>query len=244
MVRCAASCFDLALCEGQPSHVSHASRALVVLFEHLPFHRLENGLLSEVFQRLLKPSSAGPRSNPVILIAVLQVFAVIVSITPSHPEVKSQFDPLYEWFLDLAFPPSDLKSVVDNNIRYVSIQNLGLTAILDTGQFLERVPSLHPLLEDAVRSEKDQSVVIHVLRLLKTIGKCGNSMDEVVGIETEKRLLHFWLGKHILRFSVCTKNTSPCIWLSKSCNMTHSTRFIVIDSQDVREDKKKPKFTF
>ena len=244
MVRCAASCFDLALCEGQPSHVSHASRALVVLFEHLPFHRLENGLLSEVFQRLLKPSSAGPRSNPVILIAVLQVFAVIVSITPSHPEVKSQFDPLYEWFLDLAFPPSDLKSVVDNNIRYVSIQNLGLTAILDTGQFLERVPSLHPLLEDAVRSEKDQSVVIHVLRLLKTIGKCGNSMDEVVGIETEKRLLHFWLGKHILRFSVCTKNTSPCIWWIGSCNMTHSTLFIVIYCQDVGEGKKNPNITF
>merc|ERR1712051_664568 len=101
----------------------------------------------------------------------------------------------------------------------------GLTAILDTGQFLERVPSLHPLLEDAVRSEKDQSVVIHALRLLKTIGKCGNSMDEVVGIETEKRLLHFWLGKHILRFSVCT-NTSPCIWWIMSCNMTHSTLFV------------------
>ena len=111
-----------------------------------------------------------------------------------------QFDPLYEWFLGLAFPPSDLKSIVDNNIRYVSIQNLGLTAMLDTGRFLERVPSLHPLLEDAVKSEKDQSVVIHVLRLLKTIGKSGNSMDEVVGIEAEKRLLHFWLGESKIVF--------------------------------------------
>lgn len=193
MVRFAVNCFYGALREGQPSHVSHASRALVVLFEHIPFHRLENGLLTEVFQRLLQPSSTGPLSNPVILIAVLQVFAVIISISPVHAEVKSQFNDLFEWFLSLAFPPPELRGTVDNNVRYVSIQNLGLTAVLDPASFLEKVPHLHPLLEDAVRSEKDQSVVIHVLRLLKTIGKSGDAMTNS-DAETEKRLLHFWLG--------------------------------------------------
>ncbi len=196
MVRCAVNCFHFILRDfGQPSQVSHASRALVVLFEHVPFHRLENGLLSEVFERLLQPGSiTGPRANPVILIAVLQVFAVIVSISPVHQEVKSQFKPLFDWFLSLAFPSADLKGCVDNNIRYVSIQNLGLTAVLDTGQFLCKMSTLHPLLEEAIKSEKDQSVVIHVLRLLKTIGKCGNSMESTMDAETEKRLLHFWLG--------------------------------------------------
>lgn len=193
MVRSNVNCMCAALRGGQPSHVSHTSRALIVLFEHLPFHRLESGLLNEVFQRLMKPSTAGPHSNPVILIAVLQVFAVIVSMSPPHAEVKSQFNCLFEWFLGLAFPKADFKGGVDNNIRYVSIQNLGLTAILDTNQFLTRIPMLQPLLEEAIREEKDQSVVIHVLRLLKTIGKCGNSLDGCDG-ETSKRLLHFWLA--------------------------------------------------
>lgn len=193
MVRSTVSCMCAALGDGQPSHVSHTSRALIVLFEHMPFHRLEEGLLREVFQRLMKPSTAGPHSNPVILIAVLQVFAVIVSMSPPHAEVKSQFNSLFEWFLGLAFPSSDFKGGVDNNIRYVSIQNLGLTAVLDTTQFLSRMPMLQPLLEDAIKEEKDQSVVIHVLRLLKTIGKCGNSLDGS-DEETAKRLLYFWLG--------------------------------------------------
>ena len=192
MVRCAVESFEIALHEGQPSQVSHASRALVVAFEQLPFHRLENGLLTEVLSKLLQPASADPHSNPVILIAVLQVFAVIASITPSHPEVKSQFESLFEWFSSLAFPSTEIKSIVDNNVRYVSIQNLGLTATLDPVTFLRRIPGLQPLMEDAIRFEKDQSVVIHVLRLLKTIAKSGNSLS--TDPESEKRLLHFWLG--------------------------------------------------
>ena len=163
----------------------------MVVFEQLPFHRLENGLLTEIFDRLLRPASAAPHSNPVISIAVLQVFGVIVSITPSHPEVKSEFDALFDWFSCLAFPSPDYRSVVDNNVRYVSIQNLGLTANLDPALFLRKMPSLQPLMEEAIRLEKDQSVVIHDLRLLKTIGKSGSSLTDV---ESEKRLLHFWLG--------------------------------------------------
>ena len=85
---------------------------------------------------------------------------------------------------------------MDNNVRYVSIQNLGLAASLDTSQFLEHLPHLLPLLEDAIKVEKDQSVVIHVLRLLKTIGKCGNTLASN-DVEIDKRLLHFWL--HILK---------------------------------------------
>ena len=87
MVECAVHCLSAALSDGQPSHVSHASRALVTLFEALPFHRLENGLLTHVFEKLMPPSSNAV-SNPVIQIAVLQVFAVIVSMSPAHTEVR------------------------------------------------------------------------------------------------------------------------------------------------------------
>ena len=85
-------------------------------------------------------SSAASRANPVIQIAVLQVFGVVLSITPAHPEVKLQFQSLYEWFVSLAFPDDELRPLVDNNVRYVSIQNLGLVALLDTSQFLECLP--------------------------------------------------------------------------------------------------------
>lgn len=85
---------------------------------------------------------------------------------------------------------------MDNNIRYVSINNLGLLASLETEEFLGKVNMLQPSIESVLRSEKDQSVVIHALRLIKTIGKCGNALMETNPglLESENRLLHFWLG--------------------------------------------------
>ena len=71
--------------------MSHASRTLVVLFEHVPFHRLENGLLTEIM-KMLSPQQGLVSANPVVKIAILQLFAVIISINPPHPEVFSTFD--------------------------------------------------------------------------------------------------------------------------------------------------------
>ena len=98
--------------------------------------------------------------------------------------------------LFLGFPDMDGLQTHDNNIRYVSIQNLGLLVSLDPEQFMCKVSKIQPELEGAIRNDKDQSIVIHALRLIKTIGKCGYSYIEnnPGQLETEKRLLHFWLN--------------------------------------------------
>ena len=97
---------------------------------------------------------------------------------------------MFEWFNNLAFPPR--VQVIDNNVRYVAISNLSLLAVLDTPKFFEKYPLLQPSLEDAIRNDTDQSILIHCLRLLKTVGKSGNSVS--TNTEGEKRLLHFWLS--------------------------------------------------
>ena len=192
MIRCATSSLHDALREGQPSHVSHASRALVALFEQVPFHKLESGLIKDIIADLYPADTKlSTSSNPVILIGILQVFGVIESIAPPHPEVAERFDEMFDWFHGLAFPPR--AQLMDNNVRYVAISNLSLLAVLDTRKFFEKYPQLQPCLEDAVRSDSDQSIVIHCLRLLKTVGKSGNTVS-ISDPEGEKRLLHFWLS--------------------------------------------------
>ena len=191
MIRCATNCLHDALREGQPSHVSHASRALVTLFEQVPFHKLENGLIGDIIAQLYPADTLlSSTSNPVILIGILQVFGVLESISPPHPEVALRFNELFEWFNSLAFPES--RAAIDNNVRYVAISNLSLLAVLDTSKFFVKYPLLQPSLEDAIRHDSDQSILIHCLRLLKTVGKSGNSISS--DSEGEKRLLHFWLS--------------------------------------------------
>ena len=89
MIRCATNCLHDALRDGLPSHVSHASRALVTLFEQVPFHKLENGLIADIFAQLYPADTKlSSTSNPVILIGILQVFGVLESISPPHKEVN------------------------------------------------------------------------------------------------------------------------------------------------------------
>ena len=122
LIRCTTKTLYSSLSEGQPSQVSHASRTLCSMFESVPFHRLENGILTEIMESLIPQPGL---SNPVIKIAILQLFAVISSISSPHPEVQAKFPQLFEWFYSLAFPKAEGKQN-DNNIRYVSIQNLNL----------------------------------------------------------------------------------------------------------------------
>ena len=98
LVKCTTNCLYASLCDGQQrsaeatqqrlnvQNVSHASRTLIVLFEHVPFHRLENGLLTEIMNRLIP--QPGMDNNPVVKIAILQLFAVIIAISPPHLEVR------------------------------------------------------------------------------------------------------------------------------------------------------------
>ena len=78
----------------------------------------------------------------------------------------------------------------------MSIQNLGLLVSLDTEQFMIKINNIQPELERCLKTDKDNSVVIHVLRLIKTFGKCCHSYieDNPGQSESERRLLHFWLN--------------------------------------------------
>ena len=81
LIKCTLNCLYDALCDGQPSHVSHTSRTLVTLFEQVPFNRLENGLLDEAITNLQRGLDS---ENPVVKIAILGIFAVLPT---NHPEV-------------------------------------------------------------------------------------------------------------------------------------------------------------
>jgi hypothetical protein len=106
-VRCGSACLLDALKENfsHPSHVSQASRALVVLYEHIPFHRLENGLLTEMMEGILPSSLNNYSTNPVVQIAILQVYAALVSLSPPHPEVVKKVNKKrgYNYFCWLLF---------------------------------------------------------------------------------------------------------------------------------------------
>ena len=110
--------------------------------------------------------------------------------------MRSKFTQLFDWFYFLAFPHPETRQSLDNNIRYVSIQNLGLLVSLDTEQFMIKINNIQPELERCLKTDKDNSVVIHVLRLIKTFGKYGHSYieDNPGQLESERRLLHFWLN--------------------------------------------------
>ena len=81
LIKCTLNCLYDALCDGQPSHVSHTSRTLVTLFEQVPFNRLENGLLDGAITNLQRGLDS---ENPVVKIAILGIFAVLPT---NHPEV-------------------------------------------------------------------------------------------------------------------------------------------------------------
>ena len=85
LIKCTLNCLYDALCDGQPSHVSHTSRTLVTLFEQVPFNRLENGLLDGAITNLQRGLDS---ENPVVKIAILGIFAVLPT---NHPEVCTIF---------------------------------------------------------------------------------------------------------------------------------------------------------
>lgn len=202
LVYAVAETFDAASCEFNPTHASQVSRVLVVLLEQVPFHKLEHGLLSNISDRMLACTESSASNNPVIHIAVLLVCAAIVSLSPPHPEVVDRFSKFFSLFMDRSFPaePSSTTLVqvpaVDNNTRYISLQNLGRLASMDIYKFLSKSDTLLSSLDIALRSDPDQSIVIHGLRLVKTIGKCGNGLkdDELHHGEVGNRMLHFWLA--------------------------------------------------
>jgi hypothetical protein len=101
----------------------------------------------------------------------------------------------------------------------VSVQNIGRLASLDTEQFLVKVDMLQPAMEIAICTDKDSSIVIHVLRLIKTIGKCGNFLTEespfgAAAEESERRLLHFWLS--VLKASLVDAIEGRCCAILKA----------------------------
>ena len=188
---------------GSPTVATSVGKTLVMLLEQVPFHRLESGILHSIADKLLRLNLD---ANPVIQIAVLQVCSALIAIDKSKPvssEIKNVFQDFFEMFSVRAFPKSGslkdneiTRHALDNNIRYVSIQCLGKLAQLDISLFMQNVDSaILKNIEEVFKTEKDTSLCLHFLRLVKVIGTCGpkckSDTSETTSWVSEK-MVHFW----------------------------------------------------
>ena len=189
---------------GSPTVATAVAKTLVTLLEQVPFHRLQSGILTSIADKLLRLKLD---ANPVIQIAVLQVCSSLIAIDQSQPishELKAVFQDFFKMFLVRSFPnlvsPTSggttmTSAPIDNNIRYVSIQCLGRLAHLDIRLFMQNVDTtLLKVFEDVLKSEKDTSLCLHLLRLIKGIGTCAPKCSGDDGTEpwVLEKIVHFW----------------------------------------------------
>ena len=194
-------CFELP--QKHPSASTAVSKAMITLLEQVPFHRLQTGLLNSVCQILLRLKI---QANPVIQIAVMQVCLALLSIdSKANLEIKRNFDPLFKLFALRAFPNPvpglECQMAVldlDRNISYFAVQCLGKLALLDKGQFMDHMEDF-PLLwgaEFVLKTELDNSLCLHFLRLLRCIGCAGSSIAERNPDESDslppEQMIKFW----------------------------------------------------
>ena len=190
---------------GSPTVATAVAKTLVVLLEQVPFHRLQTGILNSISDKLLRLKL---EANPVIQIAVLQVCSSLISIDHTQSsvsqEIRAVFQDFFKMFLVRSFPnlvsstshgTPTATNLIDSNIRYVSIQCLAKLAQLDIGLFMQNVDSsLLKVFEEVLRSEKDTSLCLHLLRLIKGIGTCGPKYKNDVNVKPWilDKLVHFW----------------------------------------------------
>ena len=190
---------------GSPTVATAVAKTLVVLLEQVPFHRLQTGILNSISDKLLRLKL---EANPVIQIAVLQVCSSLISIDHTQSsvsqEIRAVFQDFFKMFLVRSFPhlvsstshgTPTATNLIDSNIRYVSIQCLAKLAQLDIGLFMQNVDSsLLKVFEEVLRSEKDTSLCLHLLRLIKGIGTCGPKSKNDVNVKPWilDKLVHFW----------------------------------------------------
>lgn len=210
-------CYEFALCLGRlviavtntfqygsPTVATAVAKTLVILLEQVPFHRLQSGILHSIADKLLRLKLD---ANPVIQIAVLQVCSALIAIDKSKPvsqEIRNVFQDFFKMFVVRSFPNlgnSVLNDAfitshpLDNNIRYVSIQCLGKLAQLDISLFMQNMDSsILKIFEDVVKTEKDTSLCLHLLRLVKVIGTCGPKCksDPSATSWIVEKMVHFW----------------------------------------------------
>ena len=189
---------------GSPTVATAVAKTLVILLEQVPFHRLQGGILNSIADKLLRLNLD---ANPVIQIAVLQVCSSLIAIDKSQHishEIRTVFQDFFKMFLVRSFPnlvssvansASISLNHIDSNIRYVSIQCLGKLAQLDISLFMKNVDAaLLQVFEEVLKSEKDTSLCLHLLRLIKGIGTCGPKSQTDASAEPWilDKMVHFW----------------------------------------------------
>ena len=193
---------------GSPTVATAVAKTLVTILEQVPFHRLQSEILSSIADKLLRLKID---ANPVIQIAVLQVCSSLIGIDQSQlvcQEIKTVFQDFFKMFLIRSFPSlvntnssnpaTSITSInlIDSNIRYVSIQCLGKLAQLDISLFMQNVDtSLLKVFEEVLKTEKDTSLCLHLLRLIKGIGTCGPKWKSETSAQQTlvlEKMIHFW----------------------------------------------------
>ena len=144
-------------------YVTAATRCLSGLMKKCPYNKMEDRVLASVYE--IAHSLIG-WSNPVAQIAGLNLFVPLLSAHSDSP--PAQDSAICRLLLDVAFP--DQRAFVDNNARYVALQNLGQISNLNIAAVEANLDHLGQTI-DSVFSEKDSSIILHTLRFLKLLAK-------------------------------------------------------------------------
>ena len=99
---------------------------------------------------------------------------------------------LFSLFM-LSRPPPSFSRTLDNNVRYVALQNLGQLVSVNFGPIGNNVDVLQASLEGVFLLDRDGSIVLHSLRLFRLLAKHERVPASSSG-QPPPPLMQFWLA--------------------------------------------------
>ncbi len=160
---------------GGGGSVTGAVKTLTLLLKNCPYRKLGFEPLKEVYSLA---ASLLKRENPVVKIAGLNLHLAVVMVCHEGNAGKgSEVVSLKEGcsaYISLSLPS---RGLTDNNVRYVSLQNLGHLTFKHVGALSQNMDSLSAMVS-ANLSDPDAAIVLHTLRMCKWVAKHDPSKEE------------------------------------------------------------------
>ena len=169
--------------------ITSAAKTLALLVRKCPYERFASG--SAVISRVMRTSAyLIEYDNPVSQIAGLNLLLSVLSLNPGESVLPAAVvDDSYRMLLHIAYPSNNNSRTLDNNVRYVALQNLGQLVSVNFGPIASNADVLQASLEGVFLLDRDGSIVLHSLRLFRILAK----HEPVPSSGRPPPLMQFWL---------------------------------------------------